>query len=103
MAVSFRQFAGQSGYILAKTNGDGSIRYYALYSSQSGTTCDFYYTVMNGGNPTLVRERFNAVLNDGNQHTLRVVVERGVLYFALDAEAPIARLLVVRFNVATKI
>lgn len=93
VALSFRQHVGEFGYLFAKTNNAGNIRHYALYSTRSGTACDFFYTIETRGVRFLLKESIPVALSDGRQHTVNIFVESGVLYFTLDSNPPIARLL----------
>jgi len=93
ITTSFRQTAGASGYIFAKTNRAGSIRYYGLYSARNGQTVDFFYT---DANRVVRRERFPAAVADGLRHEIQIMIRKAtvnatILFFKLDDGAAIIR------------
>ena len=87
-AVEFAQAPGTAGYLLAKTNGRGSVRYFSAYIPASQTSVSFYYTPATGSGIRTVR--FNMLLAgqcSGGcllQHTLYVLVDGRSITMALD-------------------
>eukprot|EP00038_Savillea_parva_P031378 m.85805 g.85805 ORF g.85805 m.85805 type:complete len:2894 (+) comp9644_c0_seq1:194-8875(+) len=78
-----RQEVGDNGYLFAKANGNGALRYYGLYSSGSSRRMTFYYVV--GGQSRSVD--FGASVSDGQFHHIQLVVNHTTVTLQIDASA----------------
>ena len=80
IAVDFLAAQPTSGYLFAKTNSAGTVRYYGLYMSSSKKELVFYYrTKAAGGHVGSVQqsERFGVDLRDGRRYQVVLAISGG--------------------------
>lgn len=72
VALLFQQTAGNTGYLFAKSDASGSLRYYALHSSAENGRLSFYFAT---STQSWVW-RINANVSDGQLHRVLVAVDQ---------------------------
>ena len=81
VTVEFTMLNNTFGYLMAKS--DGSLRFYALYYSNTAKLLYFYYALEQGSQRQLT---FSSTLNDGKRHAILFSMDDGQLTFVLDGE-----------------
>ena len=81
VSLDFRQTVNTRGYLFAKTNGDGTKRFYSLYSTTNRVT--FYYT----RGSQMLAAHFRVTVNNGQRHRLVVGYSNRVLHLKFESPA----------------
>jgi hypothetical protein len=84
MYFAFEQQAGSSGYIFAKANPTGQLRYLALYSRSAASQAVWLYYVTRGTRHRIV---FNHAVSDGIMHTAELTLTDSTAQLRIDGVA----------------